>query len=197
MTNPPSHSAVTPDRPRRTMACSRVSTSGTMVSGSSHRAPSIRPADPGTDHRPAVDGHDVTRVGSQPPRPCQRLTRQPGGALVCPSRTVRKEHVEKRRRGRARRTDQAHKALGEIARRAVARVVHDSRSGRGLVSRRRGATSQSGNICHQNGPRAPRASPRTASSARPCRASSDSDGDERERPGVRSTWVRCHASGTD
>jgi len=42
ITNPPSHSAVTPDRPRRAIACSRVSTSGTIVSGSSHGAPSIR-----------------------------------------------------------------------------------------------------------------------------------------------------------
>ena len=169
ISNPPSHSAVTPDRPRRTMACSRVSTSGTMVSGSSHRAPSISDLQVAARvERPAVERHDVAGVGSPPPRRGQRLTGQSGGTLVGPPRTVRKEHVEQRRCGRARRADQAHQALGQIARRAVARVVHDPRSGRGLRSRRRKArTSQSGNICHQNGPRAPRASPRTASSRAP------------------------------
>src|SRR5256885_14801241 len=34
--NPPSHSLVTPERPRRTTTCSRVSTRATIVSGSTH-----------------------------------------------------------------------------------------------------------------------------------------------------------------
>ncbi len=88
-------------------------------------------------NRPAVDGRHVTSIGSPPLCPCQGLTGQPGGALVCPAWTVRKERIEKRRCGRTRRTDQAHKALGQIPRRAVARVVYDSRNGRGVVSRRR------------------------------------------------------------
>ena len=108
------------------------------------RAPSIRTCRSrhGSTGRLSTDDH-VTGVGSPPPRPCQRLAGQPGGALVGPARTVRQERIEKRRGGRTRRTDQAHKALGQIARRAVARVVYDSRSGRGVVSRRRRATSQS------------------------------------------------------
>ena len=89
--------------------------------------------DPLTDPATIVLKEDRAKhwlsVGAQPPCPCQRLTRQPGGTLVCPSRTVRKEHVEQRRCGRARRTDHADKALGQIARRGVAGVVHDPRSG--------------------------------------------------------------------
>ena len=74
--NPPSHSAVTPDRPRRTIACSRVSTSGTMVSGSSQRrAVHQRPAGPGTGRAAGCRATDVAGVGSQPPRPRQRARR--------------------------------------------------------------------------------------------------------------------------
>ena len=68
---------------------------------------------------------------------------------------------------------------------------HPSSAARG------GAISHSGKSCHQNGPVAPRASPRTASLARAWRASSDSDGIVCAGPGDSSTSVRCHSRATD
>src|SRR4029079_13010786 len=82
-------------------------------------------------NRPAVDGRHITSISSPTLCPCQGLPGQPGGTLVGPAWTVRKERIEKRRRRRTRRTDQADKALGQIPRGAVARVVNDSRNGRG------------------------------------------------------------------
>src|SRR4029079_2093245 len=96
-------------------------------------------------NRPAVDGRHITSISSPTLCPCQGLPGQPGGALVGPAWTVRKERIEKPRRRRPRRTDQADKALGQIPRGAVARVVNDSRNGRGVVSRRRECDLA---ICH-------------------------------------------------
>ena len=148
--------------------------------------------------RPAVERHDVTGVGSPPPCQCQRLTastRWHAGMSAA-------DGPEGARRGTPLRQGPTHGPGRRSARpdRAPRRRPRRTRFaawvGTGLAAETE-STSQSGNICHQNGPRAPRASPRTASSASTCRASSDSEGDERERPGVRSTWVRCQASGTD
>ncbi len=127
-------------------------------------------------NRPAVDGHHVTTVGSPPLCPCQGLTGQPGGTLVCgggPEGAHRDVPAASHKRSARSR------AAASLASYTIRGVGEEwSRGGER-------ATSQSGIVCHQNGPRAPRASPRTASSARTCRASSDSEAAERGAAGCK------------
>ena len=77
--------------------------------------------------RPAVEGEDVTGIVSPAERQGQRFTSHAVRALVFAARSVGQERIEDRSRGRCRSTRQTHEALGDVARRAVARVVNDSR----------------------------------------------------------------------
>ena len=184
--------------PRRTMACSRVSTSGTIVWGSSQRAASISDLQVAARiERTAVDEPRYSR---------RRFPVAVARASASPVNPVARWYVRRGRSGRsasrnswrrARGTDEAHKAFGQIARRTVVRVVDDSRS--------RWRLAPTGSMPDVRSPppsptrtdparRAPLREPhrRPAPAALPRTATVTAG-----RPGVSSTCVRCHASGTD
>ena len=202
MISPPSHSAVTPERPRRTIARSRVSTSGTMVSGSSHPMRS-------TTARNVLAW--VERHGGRTRRRIRRRLHAPVPTPAPhPSSQSRAESVarlkERSRMDRLRGSQPRRPASGRLQGPPSARpdpathrrpLVHDA-ARRGPAGSRSGTgTPRSPATCHQNGPSAPRASPRTASRASVWRASADGCGNDRPRRRERNTCVRCHASGTD
>ena len=181
MISPPSHSAVTPERPRRAIASSRVSTSGTMVSGSSHwmRSTKARTSWHGSSARLSNDD-DVSGVVSARQCQCQRITGHPNCALKGLAQGARDDESRFAAAGplEALAMPTRRSAKSRDASSFVSYTMRPVGAAPGLANGT-GAPRSPTNPCHQNGPSAPRASPRTASRARVWRASAGGGGDDR------------------
>ena len=199
ITSPPSHSTVTPDSPRRATARSRVSTSGTIVAGSSHPARSV--------NRSSSRHASNARRSSDTMYPVSAPFRTAAASAASGNPVARR----KVRFGRPGTSTVSIGLVREPS--AMASPMKRSARSRAASSPRRytirpvvgagwarawgSASSQSGRVSHQKEPSALRASPRTASFARTCATPGDSLGAARARHGERKTYVRCQPSGTD